>query len=103
MVPGKSRYPRTDPILIILLDIDHSPQHWLHPENADFYTPEGLAALLPHLTADGIFALWADGQPDPAFVTTLETAFTRAEGHPIPFPNPLTGGESGGTVYLAER
>ncbi len=86
----------------VLLDIDHTPGHWLHPDHAAFYAPEGLAGVGRHLAADGLFALWADGRPDPAFVSRLGEAFTRAEAETITFPNPLTGGESEGTVYLAE-
>lgn len=86
----------------ILLDIDHTPSHWLHPDHATFYEPAGLRALHRHLTADGLFALWADGKPDPAFVDRLNEVFDRAEGQTVVFPNPITGGESLATVYLAE-
>ena len=85
----------------ILLDIDHTPGHWLHPDHAAFYTPAGLAQLHRHLAPEGIFALWADGQPDEQFVERLQQAFARAEAERITFDNPLTGGESHGTVYLA--
>lgn len=85
----------------ILLDIDHTPGHWLHPGHAAFYTPEGLAQLHRHLAPEGIFALWADGRPDEQFVERLRQAFAHAEAETIAFDNPLTGGESHGTVYLA--
>src|SRR5688572_26893771 len=29
----------------VLVDIDHTPRHLLHPSHADFYTPEGLRRL----------------------------------------------------------
>ena len=86
----------------LLLDIDHTPDHWLHPEHAAFYAPEGLAQLHRHLAPGGVFALWADGQPDGKFVERLQQAFAHAAAETIPFDNPLTGGESHGTVYLAE-
>ena len=85
----------------ILLDIDHTPDHWLHPDHAAFYEPEGLTQLHRQLKPDGIFALWADGQPDPDFIARLEGAFAHAEAQTITFDNPLTESESHGTVYLA--
>lgn len=96
--PGAPEPHRYD---AILLDIDHTPGHWLHPDHAAFYTPAGLAQLHRHLAPDGCFALWADGRPDKQFVERLKQAFAHAEAETISFDNPLTGGESHGTVYLA--
>ncbi len=85
----------------ILLDIDHTPAHWLHPTHAGFYSPAGLSALLRHLLPGGVFAMWADGNPDPDFVAMLANVFCDARAETISFPNPIRGGESSGTVYLA--
>lgn len=86
----------------ILLDIDHTHRHWLHPRHAAFYTEAGLALVRDAaLHPGGIFAMWADGAPDPDFERLLATVFGRAEGRTVCFPNPLTGGESSSTVYLA--
>ena len=49
----------------------------------------------------GIFAMWADGAPDPDFERVLAAVFGRAQGRAVSLPNPLTGGESASTVYLA--
>lgn len=87
----------------ILLDIDHTPRHWLFPEHAAFYSLEGLRRLQDHLLPEGIFALWADGKPDPAFLHTLQSAFPKAHAKEITFPNPLTGIDASGTVYLAHK
>lgn len=85
----------------ILLDIDHTPAHWLHPTHAGFYSPAGLSGLLSHLLPGGVFAMWADGNPDPDFVALLAHVFCDARAETITFPNPIRGGESCGTVYLA--
>lgn len=85
----------------VLLDIDHSPRHLLHPRNAAFYTPQGLRALHRHLLPDGVFALWADGAPDPDWIATLEGAFETVATHEVAFPNPYLGHESSSTVYVA--
>jgi spermidine synthase len=85
----------------ILLDIDHTPRHVLHPSHADFYTAAGLRALKQHLRSDGVFALWSDDPPDEEFTAILSGVFTTSSAHVVAFANPLTGGESANTVYVA--
>lgn len=85
----------------ILLDIDHTPEHWLHPTHARFYSADGLADLLRHLKPGGIFGMWADGRPDPNFIDLLSKVFCGARAETISFPNPIRGGESCGAIYLA--
>ena len=85
----------------ILLDVDHTPRHVLHPSHAPFYTEPGLGALRRHLRPDGVFALWSDDPPDDAFMAVLREVFPSAEAHLVSFPNPLTGGESSNSVYVA--
>jgi spermidine synthase len=41
----------------VLLDVDHSPRHVLHPRHAALYRPEGLRALAERLHPGGVFAL----------------------------------------------
>ena len=90
-----------DRVHAVLLDIDHTPRHVLHPSNAAFYTPEGLRALHGHLHPGGVFALWSDDPPDDDFMALLRAEFASAEGHVVSFPNPLTRGTSTNTVYVA--
>ena len=85
----------------VLLDVDHSPRHVLHPSHAPFYTAPGLRELRRWLRPGGVFALWSDDPPDQDFETVLEAAFDRTESHVVDFPNPLTGGTSSNTVYVA--
>ena len=85
----------------VLLDIDHTPHHVLHPSHAAFYRPDGLRALRRHLHPEGVFALWSDDPPDEDFLALLRTEFTTAQGHVVPFANPLTGGTSANSVYVA--
>ncbi len=84
----------------VLVDVDHTPRHVLHPTHAAFYTPAGLRALTGHLHPGGVFALWSDDPPDDAFRAVLAEVFASAEAHVVTFPNPLTGGESANTVYV---
>ena len=85
----------------VLLDIDHSPRHLLHPQHGSLYTPSGLRRLAAHLRPAGTFALWADGQPDAEFVTTLASSFATCTAHVVTFFNPLLECESASTVYVA--
>ena len=90
-----------DRLHAVLLDIDHTPGHVLHPSHAAFYTPAGIRALRRHLHPDGVFALWSDDPPQGAFLDLLRGEFASAEGHLVPFANPLTGGTSANGVYVA--
>ncbi|WP_308211293.1 MULTISPECIES: spermidine synthase [unclassified Microbacterium] len=85
----------------ILVDIDHSPVHHLNPAHADFYTPDGIHRMRRHLAPGGVFALWSDDPPDPAFITVLESAFENVRGEVVSFDNALTGGRSANSIYVA--
>ncbi|MFI7606006.1 spermidine synthase [Micromonospora sp. NPDC049366] len=85
----------------VLLDVDHSPRNVLHPSHAAFYTPDGLRRLAVHLRPGGVFALWSDDPPDEDFSRVLAEVFDDAHAHVVTFPNPLTGGKSANTVYVA--
>lgn len=85
----------------ILLDVDHSPRHQLDPTHADLYDADGLRALDRHLAAGGVFALWSDDPPDDEFMTELHAVFDDATAHVVDFDNPVTGGTSSNTIYVA--
>lgn len=87
----------------IVVDIDHSPRHLLHPDNADFYEPEGMRRLAGLLSPGGVFALWSNDPPDDEYTATLATVFTDVRAEVVSFPNPLQGKDSTNTVYLAKR
>jgi spermidine synthase len=87
----------------VLLDVDHTPRHVLHPSHAAFYTSTGLTALRGLLQPHGVFALWSDDPPDEDFMAVLAEVFTSARAEVVTFPNPLTAGTSSNTVYLAHR
>jgi spermidine synthase len=85
----------------ILLDVDHSPRHVLAPANAALYTVDGMRRLVTHLKPGGVFALWSDDPPDAGFEAVLAEVFGASAAHVVAFANPLTGGESANTVYVA--
>jgi spermidine synthase len=86
---------------VVAVDIDHSPRHLLHPDHAAFYTAEGLRHLSRHLRPDGVFALWSNDPPDPGFTAIVEQVFGGCTAHVVTFANPVRGGESANTVYVA--
>ena len=87
----------------VLLDIDHSPSHWLNPGNSAFYTVPALCKLADKLHPGGIFGLWSNDPPDDEFARLLDSVFQSSEFHIVTFANPYTGGESSSTIYLAHK
>lgn len=85
----------------VLLDIDHTPDHLLHPSHAGFYTPDGLLRLESHLEPGGVFGLWSDDPPDARFAAVLGAVFGDVDVHVVDFDNPFTGERSANTVYVA--
>jgi spermidine synthase len=85
----------------VLVDIDHTPHHLLHPSHAAFYTPEGLGRLAARLEPGGVFGLWSDDPPDEGYLATNRRAFDTCEAQVVAFPNPHTGGEATNTVYVS--
>lgn len=85
----------------VLVDIDHTPRHLLHPSHAAFYIPEGLRRLAERLQPGGVFALWSDDPPDADYLATVRQVFVSCEAHVVRFPNHYTGGEASNTVYVA--
>jgi spermidine synthase len=98
MVADESPVGRFD---AVLLDIDHTPRNVLHPSHAAFYTTLGLGRLDHFLKPGGVFGLWSDDPPDPRFEANLAAVFARSAAHVVEFANPLTGGVSASTVYVA--
>lgn len=85
----------------VLLDIDHSPSHWLNSENSHFYTATALTKMANKLHPGGVFGLWSNDPPEQGFIDLLDSVFESVKAHIVVFPNPYTGDESSNTVYLA--
>lgn len=85
----------------ILVDIDHSPHHLLHPGHGSFYQPAGLRQIIRHLHPGGVFALWSNEPPDQRFTDALADAFPHIHAEIVPFRNPLQQREATNTIYLA--
>jgi len=87
----------------VLVDIDHSPDFLLDPQNAAFYRDEGLSRLAAHLRPGGVFALWSNDRPDGAFTARLGRIFANARAEEVTFHNPLQDKPFTQTIYLAKK
>jgi len=88
------------PVDAVLLDIDHSPSHWLNKANNRFYTESSLTKLASKIKPRGVFALWSNELPDNDFISLLNRVFQDTQAHIVNFPNPYSGGESSNSVYV---
>ena len=95
--------PRETAVDAVLVDIDHSPRHLLHPEHVVLYGRNGLGAVAERLRPGGVFGLWSDDPPDDAFMIVLREVFDNVQAHPVAFDNAYTGGTSSNTVYVASK
>jgi spermidine synthase len=87
----------------VLLDIDHSPEHFLNQSNESLYTAEGLASVRNQLNPRGCFALWSNDPANEKFTEHLSKVFDSATAHNIEFPNPYTNSTSVNSVYVAQK
>lgn len=85
----------------VVVDIDHSPRHLLHPSHAGFYEPGRLRRVSQRLQPGGVFALWSNDPPDEEFVAVLEQCFPTVKAEVVTFHNPLQERSAANTVYLA--
>lgn len=86
---------------VLLVDIDHSPEVLLAEAHGDFYSASGVESAAAALSDHGVYALWSDDPPEDRLLEHLRTGFTRARAEVVRFDNPITGGESSCTVYVA--
>lgn len=100
---GFGKQEQGEQVHAVLLDIDHSPAHWLNQNNRSFYTPAALGKLADKLLPGGVFGLWSNDPPDVGFTARLDSAFHSSAVHVIRFPNPYTDKTSSCTVYLARK
>jgi len=87
----------------VLLDIDHSPEHFLDRSNESLYTSEGLSSIRRQLNPGGCFALWSDDPASDDFTQRLGDVFGAATAYNVEFPNPYTNSISVNSVYVAKK
>jgi spermidine synthase len=103
MVKGSGLDPETPDRRFdaIVVDIDHSPRHLLHPGHAGFYEPAGARRLAEHLRPGGVFSLWSNDPPDADYRAVLAEVFREVTAEIVSFHNPLQDRDATNTVYVA--
>ncbi|MDZ7778403.1 MAG: spermidine synthase [Gemmatimonadota bacterium] len=92
--------PPEDRFDLILVDIDHAPDHYLDGASAPFYTAEGLEAVKAHLAPGGVLSVWSSADSE-VFRRGLEAVFDEVRAEPIPFYNHLISAETTDWIFLA--
>lgn len=87
----------------VLVDIDHSPEHFLDQKNESFYDARGLAALRRQIRPGGVFALWSNDPADDRFTQRLADVFGAATARNVEFANPYMNSVAVNSVYVAHR
>jgi len=85
----------------IVVDIDHSPRHFLNPGNAAFYAEPGVRRLSQRLRPGGVFTLWSNDPPDDDYLAVLRGVFDDVDCEVVRFDNPLQDREATNSVYVA--
>jgi spermidine synthase len=85
----------------VVVDIDHSPRHFLNPGNAVFYAEPGVRRLSERLRPGGVFTLWSNDPPDDDYLGVLRRVFDHVDCEVVRFDNPLQGREATNSVYVA--
>lgn len=87
----------------VLLDIDHSPAHLLHPRHAHYYSAAGLRDFTRLIRPGGVFGLWSDDPPESQFLANLNAVFVEVHTEVVAFPNPFLHRDSHSTVYVCKH
>ena len=85
---------------LILIDVDHSPDERLGPDNASFYTPEGLERAKAHLAEGGVLGVWSYAESSP-FADALRKVFAQVEIEAVHFDNALTAEHESNWLFIA--
>ena len=75
----------------ILLDIDHSPESWLHARHGGFYTSRGLVGIFEHLRPGGVFGIWSASEPSQWFLDLMGSVLPDVRSNEVSFFNPHVG------------
>jgi spermidine synthase len=87
---------------LILVDIDHSPESWLHATHEAFYSSQGLKRLAEHLNPGGVFGLWSADKPAREFIEQLGSQFTTVKQHTISYDHPMLHQVESDTIVIAQ-
>ena len=75
-----------DPDLIILVDVDHSPEDLLSESSAPFYTVEGQKRVACHLNPGGVLGVWSAFDNDD-FAEVLASVYAVGHREEVSWPD----------------
>jgi spermidine synthase len=85
---------------LVLVDIDHAPDHHLDHASLPLYSPEGLAPVRTQLAPQGVLAVWSSANSD-AFRRALEQNFDEVRVEAVTFHNDLVDETITDWIFLA--
>lgn len=94
LAPPAARYD------VILVDVDHSPEHPLSAANLPFYRADGLRRAQAHLAPGGVLGVWSYAEHSP-FADALREVFTEVTVEPVTVLNDLIGEEQTDWLFFA--
>jgi spermidine synthase len=78
----------SDPVDLILIDVDHSPDERLGEESLPFYSEQGLRAARRHLAPGGVLGVWSYAESSP-FADALRVVYDDVRVEPVAYENRL--------------
>lgn len=75
-----------DTYAAIMLDVDNGPSWLAHEKNDRLYTDDALETWVDLLQPHGTYAVWS-AQPEPEFMTRMQSHFTEVEEIAVPVPD----------------
>lgn len=92
--------PPARPSDVILIDVDHSPEHPLSTGNLPFYEREGLMRARAHLAPSGVLGVWSYAEHSP-FADALRQVFDEVRVEPVTVMNDLIGEQQTDWLFFA--
>ena len=62
-----------------------------------------MRALATHIKQGGVYAMWSNDPPEPAYLDVLVQVFNDVEAKVVTFPNHLQGRNATATIYSGIR
>lgn len=92
--------PPVEPIDLLLLDVDHSPEERLGESSESFYSQAGLRKMASHLAPDGLFGFWSYSE-SPRFEAELRSVFAEVWVDRLGFYNDVIHADETNWLYFA--
>lgn len=89
-----------EPVDLLLIDVDHSPEERLGGSSESFYSQPGLRKMASHLAPGGLFGFWSYSE-SPRFEADLRSVFAEVWADPLTFHNDVIQQDETNWLYFA--